>query len=158
TSIQASSSPSLQQESTKESPTTSSSCIGGTAPNGSSSSCVHEPERATGRTAHCSDRALHTGYWPGGSRPIERTTMAAAAEGGSLVPHTSALCAELVRRAATIAHGDDAGADELALSRELTRRIEEAERRACSLAAAGGDCEESRRIAAVDFIASVATT
>jgi signal transduction histidine kinase len=64
--------------------------------------------------------------------------------------------AELARRAAAIAHGDLRGREALGLSPDLTDRIEAAERRARLLAVAGGHCEESRRGAALDFVAGAA--
>jgi signal transduction histidine kinase len=70
----------------------------------------------------------------------------------------SALYNKLARRAAALAHGDAHSGDALALPRDLARRIAAAERRAHSLASAGGDSEESRRAAAVDFVAVVVTT
>jgi len=63
---------------------------------------------------------------------------------------------ELARRAGAIAHADLRGREVLGLSHELTRQIEAAERRARSLAGAGGRCEESRRAAALDFVGAVA--
>src|SRR5437868_3601026 len=51
---------------------------------------------------------------------------------------------EVARRAGAIAHGEVRERGALGLSDELARQIESAERRARSLAAAGGRCEESR--------------
>jgi signal transduction histidine kinase len=65
--------------------------------------------------------------------------------------------AELARRAGAIAHGEVRERGALGLSDELARQIESAERRARSLAAAGGRCEESRRGAALDFVGAVAS-
>jgi len=82
--------------------------------------------------------------------------MAAAKDRVEPSPHV--ICtAELARRAAAIAHGDRRERRELGLLPELTSRIDEAELRAHARAAAGGHCDESRRGAALDFVAEVAT-
>jgi signal transduction histidine kinase len=83
--------------------------------------------------------------------------MAAVEDGVEALPDAELRGAELARRAAAIAHGDVRGREALGLSRELTRRIDAAERHARSLAGAGGRCEESRRAAALDFVAAVAS-
>jgi signal transduction histidine kinase len=72
-------------------------------------------------------------------------------------PQVGACIAELARRAAAIAHDDRRGRQDLDLSPEVTGRIEAAERRARALANAGGHCDESRRGAALDYVADVAT-
>jgi signal transduction histidine kinase len=68
------------------------------------------------------------------------------------------LYAELVRRAASLARGARSEPAELRLPASLARRVDAAEQRARSVADAGGGCEESRRAAALDFVAGVATT
>lgn len=64
----------------------------------------------------------------------------------------------LVSRAAAIAHGTRARRDDLRLPTALAAQIELSEGRALSLARAGGGCEDSRRGAALEFVASVVTT
>jgi signal transduction histidine kinase len=75
----------------------------------------------------------------------------------TLVPGRSAPAAswsELALRAAAIAHGTRRRNADLHLPRPLTHEIRQAERRALELARAGGDGEESRRAAALEFVAS----
>jgi len=83
-----------------------------------------------------------------------------AARGGESVETTNSLPSrrdELVRRASAIARGARTRRGDLRLPRQLTRRIEADERRALSLACAAGGCEESRRVAALEFLAAVVT-
>jgi len=82
----------------------------------------------------------------------------AAVEDGVETPRSIQVrTAELARRAGAIAHGDVRGREALGLPPNLTRRIEAAERRARSLARAGGRSDESRRGAAIDFVGAVAS-
>jgi signal transduction histidine kinase len=83
--------------------------------------------------------------------------MAAAKNWVEPTPQAGTSIAELARRAAAIAHGDRRGTQALSLSPDLSPRIEAAELRARALADAGGHCDESRRGAALDFVAGVAT-
>jgi signal transduction histidine kinase len=83
--------------------------------------------------------------------------MAAARNLVGPTPQVGTCIVELARRAAAIAHDDHRGRQALDLSPELTRLIEAAELRARALANAGGHCDESRRAAALDFVAGVAT-
>jgi signal transduction histidine kinase len=63
----------------------------------------------------------------------------------------------LVSRAAAIAHGTRRRREDLHLPSELCARIDLSEGRARSLVRAGGGCEDARRAAALEFVASVVT-
>ena len=64
---------------------------------------------------------------------------------------------ELVRRTASIAAGSHPRRGDLALSTDLARRIDRAERRALRLARASGGSDEGRRAAALEFLAEAVT-
>src|SRR5690348_17130534 len=90
--------------------------------------------------------------------PGQRAGGMAAVEDGVETPRSIQVrTAELARRADAIAHGDVRGREALGLPPNLTRWIEAAERRARSLARAGGRSDESRRGAAIDFVGAVAS-
>jgi signal transduction histidine kinase len=61
--------------------------------------------------------------------------------------------AELALRAAAIAHGEAHERGRIELPTDVSRRIEAAERRALTLANAGGESDESARAAALGFLA-----
>jgi signal transduction histidine kinase len=77
--------------------------------------------------------------------------------GAEEAPEQAAAHAEIARRAASLANGDRRRRQALALPDAVVNQVEAAGRRARSLIRAGGGCEESRRAAAVDFVAAVTT-
>ena len=83
--------------------------------------------------------------------------MAAAKDRVEPTPQVGTCSAELARRAGAIAHGDRRQRRTPGPSTELMSRIDAAEQRARALAAAGGHCEESRRGAALGFVAAVSS-
>jgi signal transduction histidine kinase len=77
----------------------------------------------------------------------------AAAASAETATSSSPRREELVKRAASIASGSRRRRDDLGLPRELSRRIDDAERRAIGLTQAAGGCPEGRRIGALEFVA-----
>lgn len=84
--------------------------------------------------------------------------MAVTAEDAVDATHSSALHAEFARRAGALARGERHAGDWLGLRSSVALRLEEAERHARDVARAGGGCDESRHNAALEFLATVAST
>src|SRR5581483_5771506 len=120
---------------------------------------VQKSEHSIGRTAHClvslcvrkmsARTRLDRSAWGRAGGPLATAPYQTISEVGE-----TTLYNELARRAAAVARGRTGAGDDLG----LPEAIDAAERRAHAVARAAGGSEESRRGAALDFVADVATS
>src|SRR5581483_9690993 len=124
---------------------------------------VQKSEHSIGRTAHClvslcvrkmsARTRLDRSAWGRAGGPLATAPYQTISEVGE-----TTLYNELARRAAAVARGRTGAGDDLGLPEQLSAAIDAAERRAHAVARAAGGSEESRRGAALDFVADVATS